>query len=283
MGGGIFLGSLQHGNFQRSRGRVYVEMESLEFVENSGVRGGAVASVRAATLSVASVNFTGNRGEDGGAMYVESDGDPDPQVYVQPDQYVRLQNTSFTSNMALHGGAMFLYVSSGTASLARVGASPSQISLVTSKGKNNNEDDVFFENSKFVTNNASESGGAVYVEKGRMGCRNCSFRGNFITQGLGGNGGAVYLNSQAAFHGRNTSFEHNEAMNGGSMYADDALIDLINSTIASNTAKLYGGGLYICIPISASFQFGLLARVSQTTMKNNTANVGGMSLICAPS
>eukprot|EP00803_Ostreobium_quekettii_P003269 evm.model.scf_1309.1 EVM.evm.TU.scf_1309.1 scf_1309:6013-11281(-) len=269
------------------------------------MNGGAIACLRATLLSMVSVSFVGNSGRDGGAMYVDLEGDPDPQLFFSPANYVNGTNASFARNVASErGGAIFLTAGSAAAPLSRAGISPLGISLKSdestnkdrqgfdrcsecefllpqlTKDSNNNEDDAFFESSRFSNNSAAKSGGALHSERGRVGLRNSVFHdndagGSNMEQDLNAMGGAILVKDQGAMHGRNVTFARNAAGLGGCAYASNAIIDFVNATFIENVARLHGGGLYIHAPQEAQFKFGLIARISNAHLNANRANVGG--------
>eukprot|EP00803_Ostreobium_quekettii_P009942 evm.model.scf_126.3 EVM.evm.TU.scf_126.3 scf_126:54540-55184(-) len=212
-------------------------------------------------------------------MYIETDGDLDPQKFRAPKHYVSGTNVLFTNNSAtMKGGAVFHRATCAAAGFDRMGISPANVSLLTEDGQNNNEDDVFFEESEFVNNSALNSGGAWHALTGRAGCRDCRFEGNFVSQNgtIDGAGGAVALTDRASFHGRRVIFRRNSATNGGCVHAENSLVDLVDAGMDLSRAQKYGGAIYIHIPAAASsFRFGLLARVSSARFRGNLANVGG--------
>ncbi|CAD7699503.1 unnamed protein product [Ostreobium quekettii] len=260
----------------RPRGELSCTLIGVNFVANEGGKGGAIAGLLVGLLSMQSVNFTQNRGSDGGAMYIESDGDPDPQQFAVPENYVNGSNLEFVRNTATkNGGALFLLVNSGTAPLERTGISPVNISNVLDNGINNNEDDIFLERAHFSNNSGLISGGALAVQRGRLGCRKCVFDSNFVTSVSNGAGGAVALAEQAALHAREVTFKANRASKGGALYASNSLADIVHGEFDNNTAREYGGAIYVQIPQTARFKFGLHSRVNLSTFHGNTAEVGG--------
>eukprot|EP00803_Ostreobium_quekettii_P009943 evm.model.scf_126.4 EVM.evm.TU.scf_126.4 scf_126:87323-93458(+) len=262
----------------KPRGFLQAELCNVSFVGNTAKSGGAVAALRTNLLSMSRVNFSGNVGGDGAALYIEADGDLDPQQFRAPNHYVSGTRVSFVNNSATrNGGAVFLRATCAGAGLDRIGISPVNVSVLTEEGRNNNEDDVFFEKSEFVNNSALKSGGAWRATTGRAGCRDCQFEGNFVSEvgGIDGTGGALSLTDQASFHGRGVTFRRNSATNGGCVHAENSLVDVVDADIDLSRAQKHGGGIYIHIPAAASFRFGLLARVSSARFRGNFARVGG--------
>lgn len=276
-GGALYMGSETSilVALGRARGKIYCQLMKSEFIENGATNGGAISSVHVARVSVKSTNFTRNSAVYGGALYVKSVGDPDAQIYVFPENYMSVRASLFDGNKAHQkGGALFLLVSPATAPLEIAGVSPLDISNITMAGSlNNNEDDVFFESSGFEGNYASTSGGAWHIERGRAGCRDCTFMENSANRDAGF-GGAISLMDQAALHGRSLSMAHNKAHRGAAVFCHTSLIDVVKGNIDHNTAQK-GGGLYIHVPEATKFRFGLFARINVTTFNGNEARFGG--------
>ena len=280
-GGALFLGSNPIANtaLHRQRGITRSKIVGVEFDGNNATNGGAVSCIHVTQMSMTFTQFTNNSGVYGGALYVSSGGDRDPQQYFLPEHYVSGEKTLFSGNKAYgNGGALFLHVGVATATLDRVGISPLYISNLTSNGSmNNNEDDIFFESCEFRSNYGSTSGGAWDVERGRVGCKDCVFNGNFVNQSVG-LGGAISVHHQAAFHGRNISMTVNSAFSGGAIFSHDAIVDIVNASITGNMAQQNGGGVYMYITERTIFRFGIFARVNATSFHQNQAGVGGRSL-----
>ena len=70
----------------------------------------------------------------------------------------------------------------------------------------------------------------------------------------------------------------NSASCGGAIFADNAIVDIVNTSIVGNMAEQNGGGLYLYIPENSAFRFGIFARVNATNIHKNKARVGGRSL-----
>ena len=282
-GGAVFLGSVETvgdsvcGNLSTTveEGGIFCEIESSIFQANDAGQGGAITFMHGSLLSMDSVTFLQNVGTDGGALFLSLDGDQNPRKFHQPANYANLRNLAFTENKAARGAGLFLNVGSLTSSLRHSGVSPYQISSITSNGDNNNEDDVFLENAVFNANSASDCGGALFIERGRIGCLNSSFIKNIVGGNSGGDGGAFFLTDQSALHGRNVSFFENSATNGGAIYADNSLVDVITGNFDANIADQNGGGLFIGIDDKTDFEFGLASLIERSILMKNKAESGG--------
>ena len=222
-GGAILMGPLlsmdtTRGDFNLKRGELSCALQTAIFRSNVANNGGALASLQAELVEMDDVQFSQNEGADGGAVFLELNGDPNPRVGFNPINYVSGGKVMFQGKIARRGGALYTNVRCGTgldlASISNVDISRSNGNLQA-----NNEDAVFFENSRLTSNKASENGGAWYVEGGRVGFRNCQFFNNSLEGKLDGFGGAVFINDEAALHARNVTFEQNSAPFGGAVAA----------------------------------------------------------------
>lgn len=90
-----------------------------------------------------------------------------------------------------------------------------------------------------------------------------------------GVGGAISMSNQAVLHGRSILLTNNMAKLGGAIHADDSLVDIIGGVVISNKATQNGGAMYIHIKPKTIFRNDLLARVDQSSLERNTAQVGG--------
>ena len=285
-GGAVFMGSFRSinpdgANFTLEKGEMSCVLEDVLFKQNVADNGGALAFVRASLLQLQNVQFVANKGTDGGAMFLELDGDPHPQVDFDSLHYVNGSGLSFQRNAAERGGALYIHVRCG-AGLDLVGISPYEVTVVTANGTANNEDAVFIENSEFMRNNASQSGGAWHVNSGRVGCLSCNFSKNSVEGGSSAEGGAIALENKAALHARNMRLIQNKAIHGGAVHARDSLVDIVESTFSANVAEQTGGGLYIETSATLRFRLGSIGLVENSTFDGNKGMVGGgyMCMCC---
>ena len=278
-GGAIFLGSIRSinpdsANFTLENGELSCVLEEVDFEQNVAGNGGAIAFVRASLLQLDDIQFVANNGTNGGAMFLELDGDPHPQVDFNSSHYVNGGGLLFHQNTAERGGALYTHVRCG-AGLDLVGISPYNVTRFAENAAANNEDAVFITNSEFVENNAIESGGAWHVNSGRVGCLSCNFSNNYVEGVSGADGGAIALENKAALHARNTTLMHNSAKHGGAIHARDSLVDIVESDFLANVAEENGGGLYITTSASMQFRLGSVGVVENSTFDGNRGNVGG--------
>ena len=172
-------------------------------IKNANYNGNGGAIYFSQSGSLTNCNFTNNQATgDGGAIYFD-DGSTGS-----------LTNCNFTNNKAFcNGGAILTY--SGTVE---------NCNFVNNTASNEGGGAIFFagssnfgivENCDF-TNNSAYWGGAVYFE-GYGNVTNCNFNNNKATGGVGGDGGAILINSGTV---TNCNFTNNTAINGdgGAIY-----------------------------------------------------------------
>jgi len=121
----------------------------------------------------------------------------------------------------------------------------------------------------FTDNTADAMGGAIYASKGsdNFTINNCDFKGNNITNGTGGYGGAIYSNSNDNTI-KNSNFTNNNAFNGGAIYVggDSGHTNVTNVTFDRNNAVVDGGAINL---IASG------VRLNDTRFYNNTAQRNG--------
>ena len=111
----------------------------------------------------------------------------------------------------------------------------------------------------FSSNTAKSSAGAIRIGGGTAN----------ITGGTAEKGGAVFVKKDKSFNACGTAFIGNKATNGsgGAVYSYGN-VDMNNCLISGNTASDRGGALYNGDDATA-------ANLTDTVIKNNTANYGG--------
>lgn len=119
-----------------------------------------------------------------------------------------------------------------------------------------------------IQKNASELGGALWMENGVLEVENVAGKLNQATD----NGGAFYLSECSAYLD-SVDFNDNESLlNGAGLYANDCLTAMWDCSLADNTSQRSGGGFY-----------GLNGRMTaeDLTVWGNTAdrNAGGLALV----
>ena len=130
-------------------------------------------------------------------------------------------------------------------------------------GSNGLVDDCIFEN-----NTASENGGAVHLEEYHNQCDNTTFKNSkFINNTAAKNGGAIDWN-EGATNGAiiNSTFEKNNATNGGAVSWTGHNGKIIDSNFTDNYASENGG---------AVLWSGINGEIDNSRFVNNTALNGG--------
>jgi predicted outer membrane repeat protein len=242
--GGTFSGNVTaiESNFSTT-----LHVSGATFTGNSGEDGGAIFGT--ASVSVTDSTFTGNSAARGGAVYLQSG--QQKIVHCQftgntatnaggglyDDGNITMTGTTFSSNHAKVGGAITIFDPS-SAALAVTG-------------------------SAFVANTA-QTGGAIYNFDG-LTATDSVFTANHATQG-----GAVDQDWFATLTG--DLFTRNTATaSGGAMYAGYTTT-VSNSTFARNTAGSLGGGIYNGL---GSLDFGGPLIVSRSSISGNSARTDG--------
>ena len=131
-------------------------------------------------------------------------------LYIATGAEVYIYQTTIVENFADKGGAIF------------------------------NQGDLKIVESALRNNRASDSGGAV-VNHGsaRLAVTISTFSNNLA----GDKGGAIYSSGPASVEA--SSFVHNAALEGGTIYSDEDELTVLNSTFSQNTGADAGGALYL--------------------------------------
>ncbi len=113
--------------------------------------------------------------------------------------------------------------------------------------------------------NSTASGGAIF-DLGTLTLNHDVLNGNTAPPGMGGAGGAVFVNVGASLTLENSTVSGNSAFKGGAIYAGGATT-IVNSTFTGNTAEL-GGGEYVrsSLPVGDTEM-----NTSGSTFAHNTA------------
>ncbi len=133
-------------------------------------------------------------------------------------------------------------------------------------------------NCRFIGNNATVDGGAIYSIKGNIGIFNCEFIGNTA----GGKGGAVYYAGGTSLLGtygvtvRHSLFTYNEAAKGGAFAINapsTGTSSIYTSTFVGNAADVQGGALYVS---------GMNTVARSCALWENSANNAGPQIALDP-
>lgn len=215
---------------------------NVTFTDNeSSTDGGAIATRRfaigandSATLDITGATFTGNTATtDGGAInnyfYHSATAGHTDAVYIA--------NSTFTSNGAANGGAIYNHKGSGD------------------DVKVNNEYQIgsmYLADSTFTENDATTNGGAIYNE-GTMQLANATFGGVDLTDP------------------QNPVSLGNSAETGGAIYNNEGAVQMSNATFANNSASVNGGAIYNYGLYDTEQETGSYTAITSATFDGNTA------------
>jgi hypothetical protein len=247
-----------------------VQLEGMTIANGMGVNssfghgGGAIDN--AGNLTLTSVNFTNNKGaEGGGAMISETNskltatgcnftnngniaayGDGGA-ILVRNNVTVSLTGCTFTGNVSAYGGAVE-FDSNDTATITGCTFTGNRTSL----------------------NSYSGDGGAIESYRSSVTLSGCTLTGNVAAYG-----GAIHWrtgDNTKSLQISNCTITGNNAGGGAGVYIEDysagTTDSITNSNISNNTAVSYDGGGISCYG-SAKLT------VSNTTLSRNTATYGG--------
>ena len=186
--------------------------------------GGAVYNAFGGTMTISGSQFINNTGYFGGAIY--SGGGNNPVMYIR--------NTTFVSNTGTFGGAV----------------------------TNLNANLMDIAGSTFISNTASNYGGAVY-SRSPLTVTTSTFNNNSSLAGGGGiqDYGTLYLDTS-------TFFGNSAQTLGGALNVSEGYVMVTNSTFLSNTSAQHGGALN-------NHSYGMVDVVNSTLQGNYSAAYGG--------
>jgi len=266
------------------------------FVDCSAGEGGAISfyggTLSGARLDIIASDFSGNSTSIGGALQVQTDGE------------VNIVGSTFTNNSTLDSGAAIGL--QGTVSLrsdvlidgcdfvgntafqtggAIRGGGVNGLTIRNSRFEQNAasaggalaatvDTDMRVEGTDFVSNSSLGSGGAVYVDvTGNISLDTCSF----VTNTASGSGGGVWVQANSMDIG-SSSFDLNEADDGGALSTDLIGDGVIADTSFVGNSALIGGGGALQLTVGGS------ADLDGTTFSANTgADQGGAAVVQADS
>ena len=138
------------------------------------------------------------------------------------------------------------------------------------------EEDSSIVLSTFSGNNADVTGGGIATQSidasGVLTIESSTISNNTASiQGIGG--GLAVIGGDVRI--LNSTVSGNEAGDGGGILVQESSVQLLNSTISGNRAQRQGGGIFFTEIVTGS----LLVRL--TTVANNSASIGGGSLVIA--
>lgn len=257
----IINSTLSNGNAWDGGGSIYVKSSGnlsiigSKFVNNYAYIGGSIYALDFGFLNISDCIFKNNSiGEwgDGGAIFAQNGLD------------INISDSNFSNNSAYRGGALF--------------SNNVNLSIINHTNFNNNSvhtlygegggifiesSNVFIDNSIFSNNNASNNGGAIYVNWGvNLNLSNSNFTYNWAKYG-----GGIFLNIPSP-NITICKFSNNHAEDGGGgIYVNNGGIYLSDSFFDKNTASNNGGAIFI--------NENAKSNINKTNFTNNTASYGG--------
>ena len=287
---------LRNATVSGNGGAVYADDNTIVTVSDGGsitgcqaANGGAVHANASTTVNLSGGEISGSKATaNGGAVYASGT--------------VNMSGSAVKSNTAsANGGGLYL---TANAVLTMTGGNLSENNAASGGGVYS-DGSVVLNNANAVIsgNTASANGGGVYVgESGSLtltaGSIGAEDSPNKAANGSGVylagkatltggsisyngaedsvNGGGIYLVSASEITLGGTGLSHNQAANGGAVYAvkpegagTDITLTLTKGTISDNTAFAYGGGVYLASGVSLNMTGG-------TVDSNSAVNGGGV-------
>lgn len=253
-------------------------------------KGGAVFAYNA-NVTIRDSTFINNTANYGGAIYVNKDSDKNAFLDVNNTKFIRnvgttyhalggaiylftadmlVNNSAFINNTAVESNPKLGEIHGGAA--GAIYSRSNKYSTVTNCNFTGNQAHYWggairsnigmnVTNCNFVNNTVGHSGGALFGIFALI--EGCVFENNSAvskSRGLKSEGGAVCSGSKLTIN--NCKFYHNDADDGGALYAGSAFITLTNSIFENNVARYYGGVLSI---------HGNLVDINNNTFINNKA------------
>ena len=277
---------------QRNGGALYVGGEGTTnviynslFDDNDAENNGGAVYWRAYAGHIAYSNFTSNDAVNGGAIYlngVSSNTNITHVIFKYNNATknggaidcnatrMNLTYTLFESNYAGEYGAALCREKGATSGFGgynnftsnHAGIAGAALAWMNVKNININH-------YIFTDNTADRMGGAIYASEGsdNFTINNSDFKGNNITNGTDGYGGAIFSDSSNNTI-KNSNFTNNNAFYGGAVYVDgdSGHTNVTNVTFDRNNAAVDGGA----INLIAS---GVI--LNDTRFYNNTAQRNG--------
>lgn len=265
--------------------------------------GGAALSTSGATVNVAETGFSANRGDRGGAVFVQLRSNDQKIHNIQRSQ-VNISSSSFTNNKAKAAGAIFnleglSVINSNFTGNQAEGASDGGGAMFLGA-----ESTTVISQSAFTGNQSNTAGGgAIDTRKGRDADNSIAkldiSRSSFMANTAATDGGAISNNFYSSTTGSeavrvsDSVFQENVAgEKGGAIYnageADKkgnyAFIALSDSSFKANHANEAGGALYngtnATVSLSGINTFsGNTAGTGENLARNDIFNLGTINIL----
>lgn len=238
----------------------YLEMQNSTFNTNqvpTGYGGGLYISPTAGPfIAVSGTSFTGNLGDDGGAIYNASPNNPN------------IFDTTLANNSAANGGGIF---NSGSGTLFWNGGSIRGNTASSNGGGIYNEGALVQLTLADLESNQADTGGGIASFSGDVEIYESRLAGNQASS----LGGGVFNIDPGVLYIEESELIGNSASSGGGIANDTASLTLSQSTLAWNTASSAGGALSNAegdVSIENSTLSGNVA-VSDSAIHNSLGNL----------
>ncbi|MBO5339088.1 MAG: hypothetical protein J6A96_05245, partial [Clostridia bacterium] len=215
------------------------EMTEVTLTSNESHRGGAIAIHSSSTLTVNSMNASGNKATATDSSTLGVGG-----VFNVTSSTLKLEEKNgsivLNGNSAVSGGA--IYAESAT---------------------------ITIDGASLEGNTATSAGGAICASAGTLTINNSMFDGN-----AGVNGGAINASTTVVTIKGSSTMQNNTASYGGAIYATKAAttIDIEDTTFTQNSATQDGGAIYSTVaPVTV--------KGTATVFSKNSANRGGAAYL----
>jgi CSLREA domain-containing protein len=243
----------------------------LAMVNGESIKGGSLYNNKG-TVAIASASFSGNQGEQGGAIFNDGTMDINDTDFIE--NYASavggsilnygkmiISNSSFVRNTSVYGGGAIIHDTySYTLTITNCTFSSN---ISDGGGGIRGIGPLMIAHSTFSGNDGGGGGGGIGANDAII--IDSTFSGN-----VGGYGGGI----SGGYNGGhnisiiNTTISGNSAIRGGGFY-NDGYTTIINSTISGNSASERGGGID-----TAYFSHPSTLVITNSTISSNTAPAG---------
>ena len=237
-----------------------LKLTNASFGDNTADLGGAIYSVNNLTISNSTFGTEKTESDDNGHETTTILGNTATNnggaIYNKGSALI--DNTTFNSNKAANGGAIY------TDDYTQLGEYIIDNGTIPTDA--NADYNVETQYNKFISNTATNNGGAIY------NTTTLYINGGYFERNIANkNGGAIYNTGLSILI--NTTFKNNQAETGGAIYhsTKDNTLTVVNSEFRNNTAT-NGGAVYVAQNSTATF-------IDTDFLGNVAANKGGAIFI----
>lgn len=253
----------------------YINISDCTFINNQASTGGAIALnassseyINGAIATITNCEFTSNSAKSGGAISTDiksqltikdclfeqnSSISEAGVIYAEYQSVVDISGSTFNSNTAgKHGGVISLrssYLNIDQSEFSNnTSGDNGGILYVSYLSSCDNNSDVVITNSLINGNYAKSYGGAIYVTRRSIenDTQILTIKNTDFTQNSAGtNGGAITFTGKSESYLKDVTFASNSSKDGGALYMYSSYVELNNAIFTKNTAKSYGGAVYM--------------------------------------